>query len=212
MQPFVPNSYDSSPDHSYWSAKRVIAGVDEAGRGALAGPVVAAAVVLDPRVLPTGITDSKKLTKAVRETVAKSITQHAVAVGVGIVDNETIDEINILQATFLAMHAALDAACNQNQSPLQLDHILVDGNRFTPWKVPHSCIVDGDALSLSIGAASIIAKTERDRLMQGTVHAAYPQYGFIRHVGYATTEHRQAILQYGPCEHHRHTFLRKLLG
>jgi ribonuclease HII len=199
--------FSGHPEWRWWQHGAIVAGVDEAGRGALAGPVVAAAVVLDPQRIPKGIADSKTLSKGARESLAPYIQTGAIAVGIGIVDNQWIDEINILQATFKAMHFALDELGVPN-----LAHIMVDGNRFLSWQVPHTCIVDGDALSVSIGAASIIAKTTRDAIMRGEMHTQFPLYGFHRHVGYATVAHRAAILEHGQCAIHRSTFLRKLLA
>jgi ribonuclease HII len=181
-----------------------VAGVDEAGRGPLAGPVVAAAVILPEGVSIPGVDDSKKLTAAKREALYDVILQSALATGTGIVGHEEIDRINILQATFRAMHQALAALS------ITPGHVLVDGNRFAGTGIPFSTIVDGDALSHSIAAASIIAKVTRDRLLRD-YDRVYPAYGFARHKGYGTAQHRAAILAHGPCPIHRRTFLTGLL-
>lgn len=193
-------------DSEWWESGRVLAGVDEAGRGALAGPVVAAAVILDPCCIPVGIADSKKLTALRRNELATAIQQSALAIGVGRVEAADIDAINILQATFRAMHHALN-----NLEPTVPDYVIVDGNRFKPWKVEHRCIVRGDAISVSIGAASIIAKTVRDDIMSSTIHTRYPLYGFHKHKGYGTEAHRLAIIQHGHCLEHRKTFLTRVV-
>ncbi len=193
-------------DHDWWKRGLVIAGVDEAGRGALAGPVVAAAVVLDEQNIPQGIADSKTLSAARRMQLATDIRLSARAVGVGVVHCQEINRINILQATYTAMHDALDAL-----GSCVPDFVLVDGNSFRPWTSPHTCITKGDARSLSIGAASIIAKTYRDEYMKTVLHPAYPVYGFDTHVGYGTELHRQMLLEHGPCAEHRELFIRKVL-
>lgn len=177
-----------------------VAGMDEVGRGPLAGPVTAAAVILDPDDLPPDIDDSKALTAAERETGFGLIMGRAAAVGIGFASPREIDCINIRQATFLAMRRALAAL---SVVPL---HVLVDGHDAPPLRgVVVETIVKGDALSLSIAAASIIAKVTRDRLMV-RLHSHHPQYGFARHKGYATAEHRDAILRHGPSAHHRMSF------
>lgn len=186
-----------------------IAGVDEAGRGPLAGPVVAAAVVLpDPSTLrqaqgsgfdPRGIHDSKKMSPSAREKAFARITSEALAFGVGIVDPATIDEINILRATHRAMRAAL------NDLGAVFDFILVDGLAVPELPAPSRAIVAGDSLSVSISAASIIAKVTRDRIML-ELHEQYPDYGFASHKGYGTKEHIAAIDRCGPCPCHRKSF------
>lgn len=177
---------------------RVIAGVDEAGRGPLAGPVVAAAVVLpsDPEDLP--VADSKLLTSKEREGLYAVIISCA-RVGVGIVEAHTIDRLNILRATHRAMADALSAL-----SPLP-DHALVDGLPVKGLPVPHTALVKGDRLCLSIAAASIVAKVTRDRLLL-ELDRQYPQYGFARHKGYPTPEHLELLRVYGACPAHRQTF------
>ncbi len=178
----------------------MVAGIDEAGRGPLAGPVVAAAVIL-PRSNPIeGVNDSKQLTPKNREILYQVISKIAIAIGVGMADEKEIDELNILQATFRAMSKAL----NDLKTPP--DCVFVDG----PFIIPNlpfrqQAIVCGDQLSESIAAASIIAKVRRDRLMED-YDRLYPQYGFIQHKGYPTVRHLKAIATYGPCPIHRKTF------
>lgn len=186
-------------------------GTDEAGRGALAGPVVAAAVVLDPKCTPLGLADSKKLGKQERSRLFGLILDTALAVGVGTVDNVKIDEINILRATFSAMHAALDSVLGSLPAGVDPMHVFVDGNRFEPWKIRHTCIIRGDALCASIAAASIVAKVTRDRYMETTAHATFPDYGFATHKGYGTAAHRSRLAELGACAIHRRTFLGKIL-
>lgn len=177
-----------------------VAGVDEAGRGPLAGPVAAAAVILDPEKLPRGLADSKVLTAAEREELYDIILSRALAVAVGFSPAGEIDRINIRQATLTAMCRALHAL------PVRASHALVDGNDFPQrFRCPGETIIKGDATSMSIAAASIIAKVTRDRLMR-RMHAAYPQYGFSAHMGYATRAHRDAISVHGQCAIHRLSF------
>jgi ribonuclease HII len=176
-----------------------IAGVDEAGRGPLAGPVVAAAVVLPPGARIAGVDDSKRLAAEVRERLFAVIRARAVAVGVAVVDHLTIDRINILQATRLAMGQAL-AALEVEPELVLTDYVTVPGLRC-----PQRNLVDGDRRSASVAAASIIAKVTRDRIMQ-EADREYPAYGFGRHKGYATPEHRLALERHGPCALHRRTF------
>lgn len=184
---------------------RFIAGVDEAGRGPLAGPVYAAAVILPEDARIPGINDSKKLSEKKREALFDVITQTAIAYSVYSVDEKTIDEINILNATFQAMNGAV-----QNLS-VRPDFVLIDGNRIQGMEIPHETIVKGDAKSMSIAAASILAKVSRDRYIT-EISEKYPEYGFAKHKGYGTKAHMEAILQYGPCPIHRKTFLKNLLG
>jgi len=176
-----------------------IAGVDEAGRGPLAGPVVAAAVILDPRRPIAGLADSKALSAKRRELLAGQILERALAVGVGIVEPDTIDRINILQATMLAMQQAV-----QRLYPLP-DEVWVDGNRAPGLGLPTRTLVGGDALDQAISAASIIAKTRRDGIML-ELHQKYPEYGFDRHKGYPTKGHLEALERWGACEVHRRSF------
>lgn len=178
---------------------RYIAGVDEAGRGCLAGPVVAAAVVLPPTCVIAGIDDSKRLSARRRETLDLAIRAAALTVGFGVIQEEIIDAINILQATFLAMRHAIEAL---NPPP---DFVLIDGNRSPGCSTPHRVIPSGDRLCFSISAASILAKVARDRIMQA-YDRALPQYGFGRHKGYGTRDHLLAIAQYGATPLHRKSF------
>lgn len=177
----------------------VIAGLDEAGRGPLAGPVVAAAVILPVDFDATGVNDSKKMSASAREKMYARITSEAVAYGVGIVDSDVIDEINILRATHRAMRAAL------NDLGVAFDFILVDGLAVPDLPAPSRAIVKGDSKSVSIGAASIIAKVTRDRIMV-EYDKLYPEYGFAGHKGYGSKAHIEAIHRCGPCPCHRMTF------
>ncbi|MDE3058315.1 MAG: ribonuclease HII [Bacteroidota bacterium] len=176
-----------------------IAGVDEAGRGPLAGPVVAAAVIFPREATIPGVNDSKQLTEKRREILFDEIYRYAIAVGVGIVDHEVIDRINILQASLLAMHKAVDALS------VQPERLLVDGNFFSHENIPVENIIKGDTLSHSIAAASIVAKVTRDRMMRD-FDREFPNYGFGKHKGYGTRAHVEAIRQYGLCAIHRRTF------
>lgn len=176
------------------------AGCDEAGRGCLAGPVVAAAVILPERVRLPGLDDSKKLVREDRERLRTLIKQKALAWAIGTATVAEIDELNILHASFLAMHRAVSALAVRPQV------LLVDGNRFNPYEgIPHQCIVGGDAKYRSIAAASILAKTHRDDLMEG-LHRTDPRYGWDVNVGYPTAKHRAAIALHGPSGHHRLSF------
>ena len=178
----------------------VEAGCDEAGRGCLAGPVVAAAVILEKGKDYPELNDSKQLTEKKRMQLRELVMQEALSYGVGIVSPEEIDKINILNASFLAMHRALD------QLKFQPELLLIDGNRFNPYKkVKHVCIVGGDAKYQSIAAASILAKTTRD-LMMKAYDEQYPQYNWKKNKGYPTLEHKQAIADYGTTPLHRMTF------
>lgn len=176
------------------------AGCDEAGRGCLAGPVFAAAVILPPGFLHPLLTDSKQLSEREREQVRAIVEREAVAWAIGRAEVEEIDRINILQASFLAMHRALE------QLPVQPEHVLVDGNRFRPYgNVPHQCIVKGDGLYANIAAASVLAKTHRDAEMRRLAEQ-FPAYGWAENKGYPTAAHREALRQYGPTPHHRQSF------
>ena len=177
----------------------LIAGVDEAGRGPLAGPVVAAAVILDRDAPISGLADSKQLSAMRREQLAVEIRQHARCVGIAVVDAEEIDRINILQATLSAMRSAV-----MQLSPApQMVH--VDGNQTPPLDIPVRTLIGGDRIDAAISAASIIAKVHRDGLMQEW-HSRYPDYGFDRHKGYPTKVHLAALEQHGPCPAHRRSF------
>lgn len=176
------------------------AGCDEAGRGCLAGPVVAAAVILPAGYANPLLNDSKKLTAAVREQLRSEIQQCALSWAVGYADNDEIDNINILRASILAMHRALSELTRRPA------HILVDGNFFIPFEdIPHTCIIRGDSLYSSIAAASILAKTHRDEMMC-RLHGEFPFYGWNMNKGYATGFHSAALLEYGPCRLHRKSF------
>lgn len=176
------------------------AGCDEAGRGCLAGPVVAAAVILDPNNPIEGLDDSKKITEVKREKLRLEVESKALAWAVGIVSNVEIDEINILKGSFVAMHRALD------QLKPKAKFIIVDGNRFIPYKkLPHECIVKGDGKYQNIAAASILAKTHRDEIMR-KLHNQYPHFGWDRNKGYPTKEHRLALREHGATEWHRMSF------
>lgn len=199
-------------EQSLWSQSLTPVGVDEAGRGALAGPVVAAAVVLHPAAIPIGVNDSKKLTANVRASLRAEIIRSAVCWAVGIVDAKRIDEINILQATYAAMIEAIDKCVQSMPCEMGKPHLLVDGNRFPPYHVPVTTLVKGDARSPSIAAASIIAKTTRDAIMSEELHPRFPQYGFDVHKGYGTLMHRKAILDHGVSMVHRRSFLNNILA
>ena len=178
---------------------RLIAGVDEAGRGPLAGPVVAAAVVLPADAFLQGLDDSKKLSPTRREELFPKIQTQAVVYGVAVVNPEVIDKINILQAALLAMQQAVEQL-----QPVP-DLLLIDGNQKTASSIEQWAIVKGDSKSLSIAAASVLAKVTRDHIMQD-YHQLYPQYEFARHKGYGTKLHRDLIAEHGPCPIHRSTF------
>ena len=182
-----------------------LAGVDEAGRGPLAGPVVAAAVIFHKNTRIKGVNDSKQLTETQREKLYKKIINRALSFSVSIVDAPVIDEINILNATMLAMKQSI------NNLTIKPDLILVDGNRKFQSDISVVPIVKGDTKSFSIAAASILAKVTRDRLMKNLAQD-YPQYLWEKNKGYATREHREIILKHGPCLLHRNTFLKKLLS
>lgn len=192
--------------NEYTSGKRLVCGIDEAGRGPLAGPVVSAAVIL-PRLNSeidfyffTGVDDSKKLSSKKREKLYNQLLKHPdIHVGVGIISSDIIDKINILMATRLCMSKAI---ANLDTRP---DCLLIDGMILPLVKIPQKKIIDGDALSLSIASASIIAKVTRDNIMC-QYHEKYPQYGFNKHKGYGTKEHMNRIKKYGPCEIHRKSF------
>ena len=181
------------------------AGVDEAGRGPLAGPVVAAAVMFAPGTHIDGIADSKALSHARRVTAAAAIQDTALATGVGLASPEEIDAINILQATMLAMRRAIAAM------PVSPTYLLVDGNRFAHPDLPFRTVVHGDAICFSIAAASILAKVERDGIMD-RLDAEYPEYGFARHKGYPTAAHVAALRAHGPSAVHRRSFTVKSLS
>jgi ribonuclease HII len=207
----MARSDSSKPDFNFELAAKAqgfscVCGIDEAGRGPWAGPVVAAAVILDPQNIPSGLNDSKKLKESKREVLFAEIIASA-KVGVGIGDVERVDRDNILATTFWAM---AEAVHNLNEAP---HYALVDGNRAPKLSCRVQTIVSGDARSLSIAAASIIAKVMRDRIMVG-LDREFPGYGFARHKGYGTAFHNAALLELGPCIHHRKSFapIAKLLA
>lgn len=192
-------------DSFYADGMNVICGVDEAGRGPLAGPVCAAAVILPPHLEIPGLTDSKKLTDKKRRELYPIIKEQAIAYGIGMASEQEIDEINILQATFLAMQRALD------QLNIKPDLALIDGNREKDFGIPVKTVVKGDSLSMNIAAASILAKVTRDDMMVKLAEE-YPQYGFEIHKGYGTKAHYAALTNHGPSPIHRMTFLKKFYG
>jgi ribonuclease HII len=180
--------------------KLIEAGCDEAGRGCLAGPVVAAAVILHNGLKHPMLNDSKKLSEKQRDLLRPIIEKEALAWAVGVVSVEEIDEINILNASFLAMHRALD------QLVIRPESLLIDGNRFKAYgEIPHHCMIKGDGRFQSIAAASVLAKTHRDAIMN-KLHAEFPAYRWCSNMGYPTKEHREAIRSFGPTVHHRTTF------
>lgn len=180
-----------------WQAGcRHIAGFDEAGRGAWAGPVVAAAVIFDPQVRVAGVDDSKKISPAKREKLYDAIIAACLTYGVGVIDSQTVDRVNILEATKMAMLVALRALI---PAP---DFLLIDGNMTLATTIPQQAVIDGDALSFTIAAASILAKVTRDRLMR-EMAGEFPAYGFDKHKGYGTKQHQDALLQNGVSVVHR---------
>lgn len=189
----------------YNDGYKYIAGIDEAGRGPLAGPVVAAAVILPKDCLIEGVNDSKKLSESKREKLYTEITEKAIAWGVGVVDNNTIDELNILNATRRAMHTAVETL------QVKPDYILIDAEKKVDTNgIPYLPIIKGDALSISIAAASIIAKVTRDRMMY-EYDEIFPMYGFGKHKGYGTKAHIEAIKENGICIIHRKSFCEKFI-
>jgi len=176
-----------------------IAGLDEAGRGPLAGPVVAAAVVLPDGLLIPGLTDSKQVSEQERDRLFDVVREQAVCFGIGMADERTIDEVNILQATIVAMERALEALVPRP------DYLLLDAITLPRIRLPQKPLIKGDCRSHSIAAASILAKVTRDRIML-TLHERFPQYNFKKHKGYGTREHFEALKKYGPCEAHRRSF------
>lgn len=180
-----------------------VCGVDEAGRGPLAGPVCAAAVILPEGVIIDGVNDSKKLSEKKRESLFDVIREQALSYSIAYATVDEIEEINILNATMLAMRRAIDGL------DIKADYAMIDGNKIPPLDIAAECIVKGDAKSMSIACASILAKVSRDRLLYKYAEE-YPMYGFDKHKGYGTKVHREAILKYGPCPYHRKSFLKKL--
>lgn len=184
---------------------QLICGVDEAGRGPLAGPVCAAAVILPPHFDLPGLNDSKKLTDKRRRELFPLIKDAAIAYGIGFASHEEVDSINILQATYLAMERAIA------QLSISPEHLLIDGNRAKDFGIPTRTVVKGDSLSASIAAASVLAKVSRDDLMLQAAEK-YPRYGFEIHKGYGTKAHYEALSSFGPSPIHRKTFLKKFYG
>lgn len=184
----------------FYQEQYIEAGCDEAGRGCYAGPVFAAAVILSKDFYHPLLNDSKQVTEQNRNTLKSFIETHAVAFAVAMIDNNEIDQINILKASFKAMHKALDGL------KLSPGLLLIDGNRFTTYKkIPHHCIIKGDSIYASIAAASILAKTYRDDYMR-QLHEDFPQYNWRKNKGYGTAEHRSAIDEFGLCKFHRKSF------
>jgi ribonuclease HII len=182
-----------------WARGKIPAGVDEAGRGPLAGPVVAAAVVLPDDCIIEGLDDSKKLSHSRREKIYKVITNIAISYAVGIVEPEQIDKLNILRAALLAMETSVKKLTTKP------DYLLIDGNQRTSLLLMQETIIKGDSKSCSIAAASVLAKVTRDTIME-EYHLKYPEYNFRGHKGYPTKEHYEAIRRHGPCPIHRRTF------
>ena len=182
---------------------KAICGVDEAGRGPLAGPVCAAAVILPPNTIIDGVNDSKKLTEKKREALFDVIKETAVSYSIAYASVEEIESINSLNATMLAMKRAVEGL------DVKADYAMIDGNKMPPLDIDGETIVKGDAKSISIACASILAKVSRDRLLYEYAKE-YPQYQFDKHKGYGTSAHREAILEYGPCPYHRMSFLKKI--
>ena len=180
-----------------------LAGVDEAGRGPLAGPVCAAAVILPPNTIIDGVNDSKKLSEKKREMLFEVIKEQSVSYSIAFASVEEIEEMNILNATMLAMKRAIEGL------DVKADYAMIDGNRLPNLEIPAEYIIKGDAKSMSIACASILAKVSRDRLCYKYAEE-YPQYGFDKHKGYGTKLHREAIIEYGPCPYHRMSFLKKI--
>lgn len=190
---------------AYYNENVIEAGLDEVGRGCLAGPVVAAAVILPKNYTHPILNDSKQLSKSQRDRLRVDIERDALAWAVAEVSNEEIDQINILKASFLAMHRALEIIMAV-PTGVKPEHLLIDGNRFTPYPmIPHTCIIKGDSKFLSIAAASVLAKCYRDELME-QLGREFPHYGWEKNVGYPTPIHRKAIQEHGSCRWHRKSF------
>lgn len=192
-------------DKYYSQGFQLVCGVDEAGRGPLAGPVCAAAVILPAHIDIPGLNDSKKLSDKRRRELFPVIVEHALSYGIAFADEKEIDDINILQATFLAMERAI------SQLNIRPDVALIDGNRQKDFGLPVETVIHGDSLSASIAAASILAKVTRDDWMLKAA-GDYPEYGFEIHKGYGTKAHYEALKAHGPCKIHRMSFLKKLYG
>ena len=185
---------------SYLHKNVLEAGIDEAGRGCYAGPVVAAAVILPPRFKHPLLNDSKQLTAEDRDLLRPIIEKKSIAWAVAMIDNDVIDQVNILQATYLAMHRCIEQLTHRPQQ------LLIDGNRFKSFEdIPHTCIIKGDGIYASIAAASVLAKTHRDQYMR-QLHNEYPHYDWFNNKGYGTAHHRNAINEHGLCSFHRKSF------
>lgn len=189
---------------AYENGFEYVCGVDEAGRGPLAGPVCAAAVILPKGLIIDGVNDSKKLTEKKREALFDVICESALAYSIAFADVDEIENVNILRATMNTMKRAVDGL------PVKADFAYIDGNTMPPLDINGECIVKGDAKSMSVACASILAKVSRDRLMLEYARE-YPQYGFEKHKGYGTKLHREALIEYGPSPVHRPSFLKKIL-
>lgn len=185
------------------SGYKAVCGVDEAGRGPLAGPVCAAAVILPPNTIIDGVNDSKKLSEKKREMLFDVIKEKAYSYSIAFATIDEIEKMNILNATMLAMKRAIEGL------NFKADYAMIDGNRLPDLEIPAEYIIKGDAKSMSIACASILAKVSRDRLCYKYAEE-YPQYGFDKHKGYGTKLHREAIIEYGPCPYHRMSFLKKI--
>jgi len=184
----------------HFNTHQIICGVDEAGRGCIAGPVVAAAIILPKDFTHSFLNDSKQLSEVQRNELRPIIEKNAIAFGVGIIDNIKIDEVNILQATYLAMHKAIE------QITHKIDLLIIDGNRFKTYhNIPHQTIVKGDGKYIEIAAASILAKTYRDEMMD-RLSLEFPVYQWQKNKGYPTIQHRKAVKEVGSCKYHRQTF------
>lgn len=186
------------------SGYKAVCGVDEAGRGPLAGPVCAAAVILPPNTIIDGVNDSKKLSEKKREKLFDVIKEKSLSYSIAFATIDEIEEMNILNATLLAMKRAIEGL------NIKADYAMIDGNRLPKLEIPAEYIIKGDAKSMSIACASILAKVSRDRLCYKYAEE-YPQYGFDKHKGYGTKLHREAIIEYGPCPYHRMSFLKKII-
>ena len=196
-------------DYTYYkelvpNSDMIVAGIDEAGRGPLAGPVFAAAVILPPGLIIDGLNDSKKISEKKREKLFDIIKAEAISWAIASCDHEEIDSLNILGATMLAMKRASDALSTRPEL------LLIDGNRATGFSIPTKTVIKGDALIPQISAASILAKVARDRYCMEMAEK-YPEYGFEKHKGYPTEFHRKKVVELGPCPEHRLTFLKKIL-
>lgn len=193
-------------EHATWERNiEHIAGIDESGRGPLAGPIVAAAVIFKPYEYIAGVKDSKELTQVQRESFFEIITDKAIAFAVGIIGNRIIDDINIRQATLQAMKRAVQSLS------VKPEYLLIDGRDELDGVISQQAIIDGDELSFTVSAASIVAKVTRDRIM-GRYHHRYPQFGFSHNMGYATKFHREMIKKFGTCRIHRQSFLSRVLA